>query len=55
MSFRSQGSFSVENFARNYFNGGGHINAAGGLSTESLDKTIIRFKNALKNDMSELI
>ena len=55
MSFRSQGNFSVENFARNYFNGGGHLNAAGGLSTESLDKTIIRFKNALKNHISELI
>ena len=55
LSFRSQGNFSVENFARNYFNGGGHVNAAGGISTESLDKTIIRFKNALKNHKSELI
>ena len=55
MSFRSQGNFSVENFARNYFNGGGHLNAAGGLSTESLDKTIFRFKNAVKNHISELI
>ena len=54
MSFRSQGNFSVDNFARNYFNGGGHLNAAGGVSTESLDKTIIRFKNALKNHISEL-
>ena len=32
MSFRSQGNFSVDNFARNYFNGGGHLNAAGGVS-----------------------
>ena len=54
MSFRSQGNFSVDNFARNYFNGGGHLNAAGGVSTESMDKTIIRFKNALKNHISEL-
>ncbi len=54
MSFRSQGNFSVDNFARNYFNGGGHLNAAGGVSTESLDKTIIRFKNALKNHIPEL-
>ena len=54
MSFRSQGNFSVENFARNYFNGGGHQNAAGGLSTESLDQTIILFKNAVKNHISEL-
>ena len=55
MSFRSQGNFSVENFARKYFNGGGHLNAAGGLSTESLDKTIFRFKNAVKNHISELM
>ena len=55
MSFRSQGSFSVDNFARNYFNGGGHLNAAGGVSMESLDRTISHFKNALKNHISELI
>ena len=55
MSFRSKGNFSVENFARNYFNGGGHQNAAGGISTESLDKTIIRFKNAVKKHISELM
>ncbi len=55
MSFRSQGGFSVDNFARNYFNGGGHLNAAGGVSMESLDKTITHFKNALKNHISELI
>ena len=55
MSFRSQGSFSVDNFARNYFNGGGHLNSAGGVSMETLDKTITHFKNALKNHISELI
>ena len=55
MSFRSQGNFSVDNFARNYFNGGGHLNAAGGVSMESLDKTITHFKNAVKNHISELI
>ena len=55
MSFRSQGSFSVDNFARNHFNGGGHLNSAGGVSMESLDKTISHFKNALKNHISELI
>ncbi|MCL9808958.1 DHH family phosphoesterase [Flavobacterium luminosum] len=43
ISFRSQGSFDVNQFARNYFNGGGHINAAGGRSTESLEETVTRF------------
>lgn len=43
ISFRSVGSFSVNEFARNYFNGGGHINAAGGRSNDSLHQTIDRF------------
>lgn len=47
MSFRSQGSFSVNDFARKYFNGGGHNNAAGGMSMESMEKTIVSFKKAI--------
>lgn len=47
MSFRSQGKFSVNSFARIYFNGGGHNNAAGGYSLDSLENTIIKFKKAL--------
>ena len=47
MSFRSQGSFDVNQFARNYFNGGGHINAAGGKSNETLEKTIEKFESIL--------
>ena len=47
ISFRSVGSFSVNEFARNYFNGGGHINAAGGRSNESLHQTIERFVELL--------
>ena len=53
MSFRSQGNFSVENFARNYFNGGGHLNAAGGIIDRIfLDKTIICFKNVKNHILS---
>lgn len=43
ISFRSQGSFDVNQFARNYFNGGGHVNAAGGKSFDSLEATINKF------------
>lgn len=43
ISFRSQGSFDVNQFARNHFNGGGHINAAGGKSLLSLEETINKF------------
>ena len=48
MSFRSQGKFSVNSFARIYFNGGGHNNAAGGYSLDSLESTIVKFKKALE-------
>ncbi|WP_028888449.1 DHH family phosphoesterase [Tenacibaculum ovolyticum] len=47
MSLRSKGKFSVNQFARNYFNGGGHDNAAGGKSDESMEDTITTFKALL--------
>ena len=40
MSFRSKGNITVNDFAKKYFNGGGHKNAAGGISKNSLKKTI---------------
>ncbi len=48
MSFRSKGGFSVNDFAKTYFNGGGHNNAAGGMSMESMEKTIVSFKKAIE-------
>jgi phosphoesterase RecJ-like protein len=47
MSFRSKGNFDVNEFARTYFTGGGHINAAGGRSNQSLSETIETFKKTL--------
>ncbi len=49
ISFRSKGSFSVNEFARKHFNGGGHNNAAGGESYVSLEKAINEFENLLEN------
>ncbi|MCD8415870.1 bifunctional oligoribonuclease/PAP phosphatase NrnA [Tenacibaculum dicentrarchi] len=43
MSLRSKGDFSVNQFARNHFNGGGHDNAAGGKSDFSMQDTIATF------------
>ncbi|RDI06959.1 DHH family phosphoesterase [Flavobacterium sp. AG291] len=43
ISFRSKGNFDVNQYAREHFSGGGHINAAGGKSTESLEATIQKF------------
>jgi bifunctional oligoribonuclease and PAP phosphatase NrnA len=48
LSFRSKGDFDVNTFARKYFEGGGHSNASGGRSSDSLEKTVERFKLALK-------
>jgi phosphoesterase RecJ-like protein len=53
-SFRSKGNFDVNNFARKYFEGGGHVNAAGGRSSETLEQTVQRFVNALKENSSQL-
>ncbi len=47
MSFRSKDSFPANEFARKYFNGGGHFNAAGGESLEPIDQVEIKFKAAL--------
>ncbi|MFH6769964.1 bifunctional oligoribonuclease/PAP phosphatase NrnA [Gaetbulibacter aquiaggeris] len=43
ISLRSKGNFSVNDFSRLHFNGGGHINAAGGRSDLSLNDTVNKF------------
>lgn len=47
MSFRSKGDFPANELASRYFEGGGHKNAAGGQSTESLEATVLKFKAAV--------
>lgn len=46
-SFRSKGDFDCNTFARKYFSGGGHFNAAGGRDSESLQETVKKFKQAI--------
>ena len=53
-SFRSKGAIDVNIFARKYFNGGGHKNAAGGQSTDSFEETVARFKAAIKENKDQL-
>jgi bifunctional oligoribonuclease and PAP phosphatase NrnA len=53
-SFRSKDEFDCNTFARTYFEGGGHYNAAGGRSAESLDATVRKFKQSLKEVASQL-
>ena len=40
ISLRSRGDVDVNLFARKYFNGGGHRNAAGGKSFDTMQQTI---------------
>ena len=47
ISFRSKGTFSVNDFARRHFQGGGHINAAGGKSDLTLPETVAKFISIL--------
>ena len=54
LSFRSKGSFSVNELSRAHFNGGGHRNAAGGKSDESMDKLIDKLKTILSNYKDQL-
>lgn len=54
ISFRSKYSFSVNEFSQKHFNGGGHINAAGGESFGSLQETTEKFVNILQDYKDEL-
>lgn len=54
MSFRSKGDFDVNLFARKYFQGGGHMNAAGGRSSDTLEKTVECFKKAIEENKTLL-
>lgn len=53
-SFRSKGKFDVNLFARTNFSGGGHTNAAGGISDESLEQVVKKFKSLLPDYISQL-
>lgn len=54
ISFRSKGDFSVNEFSRTHFNGGGHTNAAGAASNLSLKETLDKFISILPNYQKEL-
>jgi phosphoesterase RecJ-like protein len=47
MSFRSKGDVPVNEFSGAHFSGGGHKNAAGGVSFESFDETIEKFEKVI--------
>lgn len=53
-SFRSKGAFDVNTFARKHFEGGGHVNASGGRSSDSLEATLLTFKQVIKEYQNQL-
>jgi phosphoesterase RecJ-like protein len=53
-SFRSKDDFDVNTFARKYFEGGGHFNAAGGRSSGTLEQAVQQFIRAMKESELQL-
>jgi phosphoesterase RecJ-like protein len=47
ISFRSKGNFSVNDFSREHFGGGGHLNAAGGDSKIPMNELVQQFRELL--------
>ena len=47
MSFRSKGHFSVNDFSKKHYGGGGHLNAAGGDSKIPMNELIQNFRELL--------
>jgi phosphoesterase RecJ-like protein len=54
ISFRSIGSFDVNEFARAHFSGGGHRNAAGARSDLSMTDTITKFEKLVMENADKL-
>ncbi|MEM9680199.1 MAG: DHHA1 domain-containing protein, partial [Bacteroidota bacterium] len=54
ISLRSKGDFSVNEFSRAHFNGGGHTNAAGGRTELTLKETVDKFISILPHYKTEL-
>ena len=44
LSVRSRGEIPANEICKRYFNGGGHLNASGGTSTDSLEQVVNKFK-----------
>jgi bifunctional oligoribonuclease and PAP phosphatase NrnA len=53
-SFRSKGSFKVDSLARDHYDGGGHPNAAGAYSYDSMEVTIEKFRSLLPSYEDQL-
>jgi len=55
LSLRSTGDFPANEICKKYFDGGGHRNAAGGISDKNLEDTISYFKSILPEYKTQLL
>lgn len=55
LSLRSKGDFPANEICKKYFNGGGHRNAAGGQSNQTLEQVTNQFKSILPEYKTLLI
>ena len=55
ISLRSKGDFDVNELSRKHFNGGGHMNAAGGRSDLNIEETIEKLKSILPEYQEKLL
>ncbi len=55
LSLRSTGVFPANEICKKYFNGGGHLNAAGGQASLPLEEVINKFKSILPEYKSQLL
>ena len=55
LSLRSKGDFWVNEIAKKYFSGGGHKNAAGGISDVSVEETIEKLKEIFNGYKTQLL
>jgi bifunctional oligoribonuclease and PAP phosphatase NrnA len=55
LSLRSKGDLDVQEICKKHFNGGGHKNASGAFTHDSLKTTIQKFKDLLPQYKAELL
>ena len=54
ISFRSKGSYDVNKLARKHFEGGGHVNAAGGRKIDTMKNTITLFEEIIATEADKI-
>lgn len=54
MSFRSKGDYPVNELASSHFQGGGHLNAAGGISHDDVESTLVKLRALLPDWIQSL-